>query len=106
MVQGAGGMKRRGVPGGGRRCLCAATRQVRCNACRHRKLVLTQVPGGSRPRQVFPLVGATDITWTPGRGLPHLNPPGWLARRYSMRLDTAVVCVRSRFFSASASFQL
>lgn len=27
------------------------------------------------------------------------------ARRYSMRLETAVVCVRSRFFSASAVFQ-
>jgi hypothetical protein len=27
------------------------------------------------------------------------------ARRYSMRLDTAVVCVRSRFFSASLAFQ-
>ncbi len=27
------------------------------------------------------------------------------ASLYSMRLDTAVVCVRSRFFSASDSFQ-
>jgi hypothetical protein len=36
----------------------------------------------------------------------HLNPPGWLARLYSIREDTAVVWVRSRFFSLSASFQL
>ncbi len=27
------------------------------------------------------------------------------ASQYSMRLDTAVVCVRSRFFSASDVFQ-
>ena len=28
----------------------------------------------------------------------------FVASRYSMRDDTAVVCVRSRFFSASAAF--
>jgi len=33
-----------------------------------------------------------------------LKPPGWLASAYSMRADTAVVCVRSTFFSASDRF--